>query len=273
MSVRGWLIEHLLLRHPRLRRAITRLMEGDRDVDVALFHAPVRINTVREHGYLRAARISSTSSFHNDEAPVLMALAAILPAADAFIDAGANVGAITKILHRLTALQPGLEFHAIEADPDTAARLRTTLKNTSVQVHNVALAESAGQLRFVRGAVSHVATRENLAAPCHVEDFFEVAAVRLDSLPIAGRRLVIKIDVEGQEWPVLRGAEKLFSDGRVLAVYVDGHREGAAIAAYLRGQGFELFDGRTLLPTPAEPAYSLLAVRRPLPGSFSPPAV
>ena len=275
MSLQGWLIDRLILRQPRLRRWLTRLKEGDRVIDVELFHTAIHINTVREHGYLRASRISVTSSFHNDEAPVLMALAAILPFADAFIDAGANVGVYSKILHRFGALYPNLEFHAIEADPDTAVRLRETLKDTSVRIHNVALAECSGRLRFVRGAVSHVSTRESLAAACHVDDYFEVAAVRLDSLPISGQRLVIKVDVEGQEWTVLRGAENFFSAGRVLAVYVDGHKEGATIAAYLRERGFELFDGRTLQPTRAHPAYSLLAVHRTmtLPASRTRPTI
>jgi FkbM family methyltransferase len=264
MSLKGWLIDRLIIRQPRLRRFVTRLKDGDRDRDVQLFHTPIRINTIREHGYLRASRLSETSSFHNDEAPVLMSLSAILPFADAFIDAGANVGVISKILHRLVALRPELEFHAIEADPLTAARLRATLNGTTVRIHNLALAEVSGRLRFVRGAVSHVSTRDTLAASCHVADNFEIDAVRLDSLPVSGRRIVIKIDVEGQEQSVLCGAEKLFADDRVLAVYLDGHKNSAAIAAFLRGHGFALFDGRTLDPTPGEPAYSLLAVNLPL---------
>jgi FkbM family methyltransferase len=264
MSFKGWIIDRVIIRNPRLRRWLTVLKDGDRDRDVLLFHTPVRINTLRENGYLRASRLGTTSSFHNDEAPVLMALASILPFADAFVDAGANVGVISRILHRLVSLHPGLEFHAVEADPLTASRLRLTLADTSVHVHNVALAESAGSLRFVRGAVSHVSTREELAAACHVNDGFQIDSARLDSLPVKGRRIVIKIDVEGQELAVLRSAGQLLLDGRVLAVYLDGHSDSIEIAALLRGHGFTLFDGRTLAPTPAGPAYSLLAVRLPL---------
>jgi len=270
MSFKGWIIDRVILRNPRLRRWLTVLKDGDHDRDVLLFHTPVRINTLRENGYLRASRLSNTSSFHNDEAPVLMSLASILPFADAFVDAGANVGVISKILHRLVSLHPQLEFHAVEADPLTAARLRLTLADTSATVHNLALAQSAGRLRFVRGAVSHVSTREELAASCHTKDGFEIDSARLDSLPIKGSRIVIKIDVEGQELAVLQSAEKLLIDGRVLAVYLDGHSDSTDIATLLRSHDFTLFDGRTLSPTPAAPAYSLLAVRIPLVANLSP---
>ena len=270
MSFKGWIIDRFILRNPRLRRWLTLLRDGNGDRDVLLFHTPVRINSLFENGYLRAARLGATSSFHNDESPVLMSLASILPFADAFVDAGANVGAISKILHRLVSLHPISEFHAIEADPLTAARLRITLAGTSVQVHNVALAESDGRLRFVRGAVSHVSTREDLASSCHVDNGFEIDSARLDSLPIQGRRIVIKIDVEGQELAVLRSAEKLFREKRVLAVYLDGHGDSLVIAAQLREHGFTLFDGRTLAPTPGYSAYSLLAVQLPLSSGRSP---
>ena len=36
---------------------------------------------------------------------------------------------------------------------------------------------------------------------------------------------MIKVDVEGQEWAVLQGAEGLLIDGRVKAIYFDGYND------------------------------------------------
>jgi hypothetical protein len=74
--------------------------------------------------------------------------------------------------------------------------------------------------------------------------------------------LVIKIDVEGHELPVLKGASRLFAEQRVKVVYLDGY-SSSEIPALLRDYGFEFFDGRTLERCPAgAPDYSLLAVHR-----------
>lgn len=261
MSWRRYLIDRLILKRPRIRRFITRILYGDRERDVLLLHSPVRIHTIRENGYLRAARLAETSSFYNDEAPVLLALAALLPLADAFVDVGANVGIYSKLLHRFTTLYPKLEFHAFEADPETAARLAASLAGTSAQVHVVALADAPGRLRFVRGAVSHVSTRADLATRYQLAETFEVETRRLDSVSIAGRRLLLKIDVEGQELSVLHGAEAFFAANRVLAVFLDGYGQPAEIAAFLRARGFDFYDARTLQPADDLP-YALLAIHR-----------
>ena len=70
---------------------------------------------------------------------------------------------------------------------------------------------------------------------------------------------MLKIDVEGQELDVLRGAERLFSSGRVRAVYIDGCAAGRAVEEFLTRRGFSLFDGRTLEPTTGG-VFSLLAL-------------
>lgn len=261
MSLRGWLIDRLLLKRPRIRRWLTRLVEGDRDLDVQLMHTAIRVNTVREHGYVRAGRMMERSSFLNDEAPVLLALASILPWADGFVDVGANVGIHSKILHRLSVLYPQLRFFAFEADPDTARRLAETLRGTGARLFPCAASDHNGTLEFARGAVSHVSTRRDLTSSYQLDETFKVEGRRLDDCGIEGRRLVLKIDVEGQEWEVVQGAAGLFAAGRVVAVFLDGASESARIAAYLRAKGFSLFEARTLIACTGDVVpYAILAI-------------
>jgi len=262
MSFQGWLIDRLLLKRPRFRRWLTGLLEGDRDLQVQLMHTGICVNTIREHGYVRASRMMPRSSFLNDESAVLLALAALLGSADAFVDAGANVGVYTKILHRFSSMYPQLRYYAFEADPETASRLRRTLADTSATVFPVALAEREGSLEFVRGAVSHVSTRRDLATSYQTGETFTVACRRLDASDLVGKGIVLKIDVEGQEWNVLRGASGLFDANRILAVFLDGMAEPEPEAEYLRQQDFVLFDARTLKPAETSLPYALLAVHR-----------
>jgi FkbM family methyltransferase len=260
MSLRAWLVDRLLLKQPRVRRALTRLLEGDRDLDIVLMHTAIHVNTLREHGYVRASRMMPRSSFLHDEASVLLALGGVLPFADAFIDIGANVGVYSKILHRFRSLYPHLRFHAFEADPDTARRLAATLRDTTVTLHPLALADQDGRLEFSRGAVSHVSTRRDLATKYQTDDQFSTECRRLDSCAIEGNRLILKIDVEGQEWAVLQGAAALFAAQRVLAVFLDGTSEPTRIADFLRTRDFILFDARTLTPVTGEIPYALLGI-------------
>ena len=73
---------------------------------------------------------------------------------------------------------------------------------------------------------------------------------------------MVKIDVEGHELPVLRGAARLFEAQRIKVIYIDGYSD-AAMPDFLRERGFSLYHGRSLVPCGAEaPRDSLLAIHR-----------
>jgi len=258
------LIHRYVTQRPRFRRAVTRLLEGEGETEVSLFGAALRIDKVREHGYLRASRSASLSSLFGDEAPVLVSLAGLVPHVDALVDAGANIGLYSVVLGRLQRLHPGFRCVAFEADPTTYARLAANLNRPYHACYNVALADHEGTLRFVRGAVSHVTTTVEAATAASLQDeVFEVACRRLDSFDVPGSRLMLKVDVEGQELGVLRGASRWFDEGRCAVVYLDGYGSGREIHEFLRGHGFALLDGRSL-DEATEGTFSLLAVHREL---------
>lgn len=257
----SYLYDRFFIKKPIIRHFVTKLLEGDRNIRVDLFGCSIQVNTLKEHGYLRASRMVKSSSLLRDEIPVLIHLASLLPSADAFIDIGANVGIFSSSLSKLCQIFPHLVFYAFEANPDTFSRLQETVSDLPVKTHNLALGENNGMLEFFGGAVSHVFTtvantseyqykkQEKILLPCR----------RLDSIDISGSRIVMKIDVEGQELEVLRGAEDFFESNRVMAVYLDGYKN-PEVENWLRRYGFDFWDGRSLKKIEGN-VFSLLAIK------------
>ncbi len=247
----------LMFRYPKLRVQLTRMLLPDRELDVQLFGAPLRISTRGEVGLWRASRIAEENVIFRDEAASLLNLAMLLQPSDVFVDIGANVGLYSSVLSRYRHIFPA-QFVAIEANPGTAARLRQSLAGGDVSVLNIAVSDRATELGFVTGVTSGVF---KVAPPGRTPDAM-VACERLDALVLPPGDLVLKIDVEDHELPVLQGAGGLFAQERVKAVYLDGYAS-PEIPGLLRSHGFELFDGRTLERCDKEvPEFSLLAVHR-----------
>lgn len=249
----------LMFRYPKLRIFLTRLLVPSRDVDIQIFGAPLHINTRSEIGLWRAARSAQGNIIFREEAATLLNLALVLKPGDVFIDIGANVGLYSSILARYRHLFPASKFVAIEANPDTAARLRRSLSGVEVEVLNIGVSDKATELAFTSGVTSGVFK----VAPADQRDgVVNVRCERLDALALPLGDLVLKIDVEEHELPVLNGAARLFEEQRIKVVYLDGY-SSKTIPDLLRAQGFTLFNGRTLAPCPgAPPEISLLAVHR-----------
>lgn len=121
--------------------------------------------------------------------------------------------------------------------------------------------ETCGRRQFIDGVVSHVFTSIENRSSYNIDG--EVVAIKckpLSEYDIVGDSIVLKIDVEGQEYEVLMGAEPFFRDGRVKAVYVDGFSSGKVVA-FLKKYGFVLKEGRNLADTDGK-VFSLLALSR-----------
>lgn len=249
----------LMFRYPRLRIQLTRLFVPAREADVQIFGAPLHIDTREEIGLSRAAKMADDNIIFRDEAASLLNLALLLRPGDVFVDVGANVGLYSSVLSRYRHIFPQTKYVAIEANPSTARRLRQSVAGRDVEVMNIGASDRATQLAFEPGVTSGVF---KVAEPGHTNGVSQISCERLDSLPLPAGDLVVKIDVEGHELPVVKGASRLFDEQRIKVVYLDGYGS-PEIPALLREYGFDFFDGRTLEPSPAGPPdYSLLAVHR-----------
>ena len=138
---------------------------------------------------------------------------------------------------------------AFEPVPDTFNRLveNTRLNHieTRVTCHNLGLGESIGKLRFTgdRDTMNHV-----LADHEACDKAIEVPVARLDEMLAGETAILMKVDVEGFETVVLRGAQKSLNDPKLQAVIMElngsGSRYGfdeSEILAMMSTLGFKAF--------------------------------
>jgi len=142
----------------------------------------------------------------------------LLRADDLFVDVGANAGSYTV----LAAAVIGSEVIAVEPAPLALAALSRNIQlnriDDRVEVHPEIAAETSGAVEFVvdQDTVNHVATHADAHAARN-----RIVTSSLDSM-LAGRSpTLIKLDVEGYELSVLRGAAACLHSESLLAVIVE----------------------------------------------------
>jgi len=154
-----------------------------------------------------------------------------LRSGDRFADIGANVGSYTVLASGVC----GASTIAIEPDPQTAAFLRRNIDlnglNSLVQIEQVALGGEQGYAELTVGldSMNHIARVND--GPSQ-----RVRMRTLDSV-VAGRPpVMIKIDVEGYEAEVFRGAEATLNAQSLRAIITEGQQP--EVIAALRAAGF-----------------------------------
>ncbi len=155
--------------------------------------------------------------------PIIRFLTSQLQPGDWAIDAGANVGLVTSPL--AAAVGPSGCVWAIEPLPRNLARLQR-LKEANGLSQLVILPLAVGSVvsteRLHLSSLPGGSGSGSFVAPWGEDAFVEVATVPLDHLVATqdpGRPLrVVKIDVEGFEAELLKGAAKTFADHRPLVI-------------------------------------------------------
>jgi FkbM family methyltransferase len=174
------------------------------------------------------------------EADVMKLLGGTLGPGGVFVDVGANVG-----FHSVLAgarVGPGGHVYAVEPTPWTLRILRANLARHGVPATVLPFAASDAT-----GAVRLALDPRHRSGASLSDTGVEVRAAPLDELVPHAVVDVLKVDVEGAEPLVLRGARRLLERSRRLLAIVEfrdaTHRSGESAAEVLdlyRSLGFEL---------------------------------
>lgn len=172
-----------------------------------------------------------------------------------FVDVGANIGSHAINAARLVG-RTGSVF-AFEADPDTYRLLAENIASNGLRnivLKQTCVSDHVGSLSFYKHKDS---------AKSSIVDRGEKLSVTLPSdtldnlIPANTKTDILKVDVEGAELSVLRGARAVFSEQRRPSVVIievfdvrDNTDKSEGIREVLEAYGYKffLFDGRSLTP-------------------------
>lgn len=167
------------------------------------------------------------------------------------VDVGAYIGVISLAMARFGPSDHSV--HSFEADDLNYERLRLNVSGASgesILTHNTAVGNHDGTAEFTRnkdpgtnhlgvGPDPSVATAGVYTVPITTLDAFaqKPREQTIDEID------VLKIDVEGADLDVLRGAEGLLGDGRIKAIVVEiplTPEDRGAMNALLTDHGFQI---------------------------------
>jgi FkbM family methyltransferase len=181
------------------------------------------------------------------EGGLLDCLAAHLAQGDVLYDVGGHIGFISMVGARLVG--PKGSVFAFEADPQNIARILTHIQLNSlpqIEVVPNAVWSECKALSFRRATVfssritGSVANEiESAGAGVH-DALITVEAVTLDRFALGNRPpTVVKIDVEGAEEEVLKGAETMFRVSKPVLICEIHHAAAAeSVTAWLGSMGY-----------------------------------
>jgi len=177
-------------------------------------------------------------------------IARLMDRGETAIDIGANVGQMTTLMRRLAG--SGGRVSAFEAHPEIFAELRANMELASqqpdaaqVELHNVGLSDTQGA-----GSLDPGPEWQNNRGMARVTGPAADGGARIkiqlrmldDLLPPGTKCGVCKIDVEGHELQVLRGAMKALAGGAIRdIVFEDLAGSGTPMQMLLLEHGFTLF--------------------------------
>jgi len=179
-------------------------------------------------------------------------LGMLIRSADLFVDVGANEG---DFIDRASQFKRDLPVIAFEPNPAHGSMLRAKL-SSSGRLEAVALSDKAG-LADLHVHVRHHATA-SLSARTRMSKRFQ-AEIRSQSVPVrrldeyadefaAEAALLVKIDAEGFEFPVMRGGDTLLTRAAPCAVmfefsfaWLETGEDLLACFQFLDERGFDFY--------------------------------
>lgn len=139
-----------------------------------------------------------------------------------FIDVGANIGAYTILASKVV----GAKSIAFEPLPDTINRLRDQIQinhiEDQVQIKNCGVGNKNETLYFT----NNNDTLNKVSISQDKKGTTEIKVITLDSEMPINEPFIIKIDVEGYEFNVLDGANKVLSSENLVAIIIELNGSG-----------------------------------------------
>ena len=176
----------------------------------------------------------------------------LLAPGDHVLDAGANIGYMTMLFAAKVG-KTGV-VHSFEPHPQVCAALRRNVDRIDktgnarrVVVHDCALGDARGKAQLIE--TDYFAINEGTARLVSASEAdtgstksHQVPVETLDDLFPTESFALLKIDVEGFEAKVLKGADRLLSQQRVRHVIYEDHTRGrSGLAELLSGHGYTVF--------------------------------
>lgn len=187
----------------------------------------------------RSKRAASRRARRDDHAYAVV-LAATLRTNSNAIDIGANEGGV---LRQITSLAPEGRHFAFEPIPQLSARLEQSFPEVEVRQTALSDREGAADFAFVRDSPAYSGLRERADLPRGAAGTVERISVRTarldDVLPDDYVPALVKIDVEGAELQVMRGARETLARHRPLVLFEHG-MGGADTYGTQPGEVFDL---------------------------------
>jgi FkbM family methyltransferase len=177
--------------------------------------------------------IRETGSY---EPEILAAMHLFLRRGDTFVDVGANFGWHSAHASRIVGPHGNvLAFEPVPEIADLLARNCERNRCANVKIHRIALGAQQGEVKLALNSANPGGARiaEHGTLPVHM---FALDQVIADAHPA-----MIKIDVEGHELEVLRGAHQALEKEPVLVVEYNSGRNRRRLYRFLTQRGYRLY--------------------------------
>lgn len=210
----------------------------------------IRVRPLEEHG-----RILATLGVI--DLAVTEALWRLTEPGELVVDVGANIGYMTAVLAARVGSDAGGCIWAFEAHPEIFAELeynvnqwQEQLKNIQFFIKNIAVSEENGIVKL--STPKSFSSNRGLAAVINNENekehsftnskYVMVKSCTLDEIFPSQEIGVVKLDVEGHEHQVIKGAINLLKQGRIRDCIFEEHREyPTPVTTLFEAMGYQVF--------------------------------
>jgi FkbM family methyltransferase len=227
----------------RFKRALRRKPLGEFEMVTLPWGSQIRVRPEEVIG-------SNIWSYGVFDLMVTEALCRLLDRGETALDIGANIGQMSNLMRHLAGGKG--QVISFEPHPEIFSELKYNLQSlpvpegsARVDLHNCALSEAAGEAKLEFGPAWKVnrGTAKLATGASSSGQSVNVRLLPLDQVVDQATKVgVCKIDVEGHELQVFRGAKKLLTDRRIRDIVLEDHEPfPSSVHSHLIGQGFTLF--------------------------------